>query len=398
MATLVVATAAALVVPQAAVAAEDDRVLIPADQVSLQMFSLIPWVSSDGLVPVLERLSEIGFQNIEPFGGTFTGYTAPQFRDLTDSLGINVPSSHYNVDEATFDTTLAFVDELGQEYVGSGGFASPGIGTYANTLLTAEAMNRLGERSVAAGVGKFFGHNHATEFTTMYEHEGVMMSAWEILVAETNPEWVTFQLDVGWATHAGENVAALIGEYGDRISLLHIKDAVNLGGGGSPTFVNLGEGNVPLQDILAAAQAAGIDYYVMEYDFAADGNSFATEGFEYLTGLPAGPWVEVTPAAVTFSGKKFTVPATEGIEYVKDGAVIAAGTYDGSGTVTVTARAIPGWVIAEGATTEWTHTFPAPALAATGSDTAPGLALGAALILLAGGALVITRRRLAAQG
>jgi LPXTG-motif cell wall-anchored protein len=393
MATLVVATAAALVVPQAAAADPgDDGVHIPVDQVSLQMFSLIPWTSSDGLVPVLERLSEIGFKNIEPFGGTFSGYTAPQFRELTDSLGINVPSSHYNVNEATFDDTLAFVDTLGQEYVGSGGFATPGIGTYANTLLTAEAMNRLGERSVEAGVGKFFGHNHASEFTTMYEHEGVMMSAWEILVAETNPEWVTFQLDVGWATHAGEDAAAIITEYGDRISLLHIKDATNLGGPGSPTFVNLGEGDVPLQAILAAGQAAGIDYYVMEYDFAADGNSFATEGFEYLTGLPAGPWTEVTPAAVTFSGSKFTVPTTEGVEYVKDGAVIAAGTYSGTGTVTVTARAIPGWVIAEGAVTEWTHTFPA-ALAATGSETVPGLAIGGALILLAGAALIMARRR-----
>lgn len=394
MTTLVVAaTAAALVVPQAAAADPgDDGVHIPVDQVSLQMFSLIPWTSSDGLVPVLERLSEIGFKNIEPFGGTFSGYTATQFRELTDSLGINVPSSHYNVNEATFDDTLAFVDTLGQEFVGSGGFAAPGIGTYANTLLTAEAMNRLGERSVEAGVGKFFGHNHATEFTTMYEHEGVMMSAWEILVAETNPEWVTFQLDVGWATHAGEDAAALITEYSDRISLLHVKDAVNLGGGGSPTFVNLGEGDVPLQGILAAGVAAGIDYYVMEYDFAADGESFATEGFEYLTGLPAGPWTPVTPADVTFSATKFTVPTTEGVEYLKDGAVIAAGTYAGSGTVTVTAQAIPGWVIAEGAVTEWTHTFPA-ALAATGSDVAPGLAIGGALILLAGAALIIARRR-----
>lgn len=412
MTTLVVATAAALVVPQAATAApaEDDRVLIPAEQVSLQMFSLIPWVNSDGLVPVLERLSEIGLMNIEPFGGTFTGYTAPEFRALTDSLDINVPSSHYNTNEATFDDTLEFVDTLGQEFVGSGGFASPGIGTYANTLLTAEAMNRLGERSVEAGVGKFFGHNHATEFTTMYEHEGVMMSAWEILVAETNPEWVTFQLDVGWATHAGENVAALIGEYGDRISLLHIKDAVNLGGGGSPTFVNLGEGDVPLQDILAAGQAAGIAYYVMEYDLAADGNSFATEGFEYLTGLPAGPWTEVTPAPVTFDGTTVHVPSTEGVEYVHDGEVLLAGSYTGAGTVTITARAIVGYVIAEGATTEWTFTFPtavtpgtepgvtpAASLAATGSETAPGLALGAALVLLLGGALVVARRRLVAQ-
>ncbi len=67
---------------------------------------------------------------------------------------------------ATFDATLDYVGTLGQEYVGSGGWPAPGIGTYENTLATAEAMNRLGERAVDAGFTKFFGHNHDGEFRT----------------------------------------------------------------------------------------------------------------------------------------------------------------------------------------------------------------------------------------
>ena len=263
----------------------DDPVHIAPSQVSIQMFSLIPWVSDAGLEPVLERLSEMGFENIEPFGGTFSGYSAEEFRELTDGLGISVPSSHYNVDEDDFDETLDFVAEIGQEYVGSGGFAAPGISSYDDTLATAETMNRLGERSVDAGIGKFFGHNHAGEFTTVYEHNGAEMSAWEILVTQTNPEYVTFQLDVGWASHAGEDVPALLQEYGDRIELLHIKDATELGESDGPNFTNLGEGEVELQAILAAAKQAEIQYYVLEYDFAPDGEDFTATGFEYLTGL-----------------------------------------------------------------------------------------------------------------
>ncbi|WP_139315889.1 sugar phosphate isomerase/epimerase [Cellulosimicrobium sp. CUA-896] len=80
----------------------------------------------------------------------------------------------------------------------------------------------------------------------------------------------------------------LIEEYGDRIELLHVKDAVNLNAGGRPTFTNLGEGDVPLQDILAAGQEAGVELYVMEYDRAPDGEDFVTTGFEYLTGQEAG--------------------------------------------------------------------------------------------------------------
>ncbi|MEE6297377.1 TIM barrel protein, partial [Georgenia wangjunii] len=277
-----------------------EPVLVPVEQVSVQMFSLIPWVNADGLPAVLERLASIGFENIEPYGGNFNGYTAQEFRAMTDALGLRIPSSHYDTNEASFDETLAFVEALGQEYVGSGGFASPGIGSYENTLATAETMNRLGERAVEAGFEKFFGHNHAGEFTTTYEHEGEVMSAWEILVAETNPEWVTFELDVAWAAHAGIDVADLIEEHGDRIELLHIKDATNLGGPGNPVFTNLGEGDVDLQGILAAAQDADIAYYVLEYDRAPDGEEFVTSGFEYLTGLPAGePDPEPEPLEVS---------------------------------------------------------------------------------------------------
>src|SRR5690625_1853124 len=46
--------------------------------------------------------------------------------------------------------------------------------------------------------------------------------------------------------------------------------------------------------------------------------------------------------------------------------VVQAGTHPGSGEVTVTARALEGFVIAEGATTEWSHTF------STGGGQVPG--------------------------
>src|SRR5690625_1956828 len=346
---------------------EPEPVLVPVEKVSIGLYSLIPWVNEDGLPSVLARLAEIGLENIEPFGGNLNPYTADQFADMADTIGLQVPSSHYNVGEADFDATLEYVRTLGQEYVGSGGFPAPGIGSYEDTLATAEAMDRLGERSVEAGVGKLFGHNHAGEFTTVYEHEGEQLSAWEILVRETNPEYVTFQVDVAWAAHAGVDVAELLAEYGERIELLHIKDATGLGGN-RPTFTNLGEGDVPLQEILAAAEEhADIAYYVLEYDVAPQGEDFVETGFEYLTGLEAGEQgsrpVEVTPGEVTFADEpgtdsdSYTVPWSVGVEYLVDGEVVDADSYPGSGEVTVTARALDGFVIADGADTEWSHTF-----------------------------------------
>ncbi|MCM3661119.1 DUF1080 domain-containing protein [Georgenia satyanarayanai] len=345
-----------------------EPVLVPVDQVSIGLYSLIPWVNAEGQQTVLARLAEIGLKNIEPYSGNLNPYTAEQVRAMADEIGLRIPSSHHNVGEGNFDETLAYVDALGQEYVGSGGFAAPGIGSYESTLETAATMNRLGKRSVEAGIGKFFGHNHDREFTTVYEHEGEQMSAWEILVRETNPDYVTFQVDVAWATDAGVDVPALLAQWGERIELLHIKDATNLNSPGSPAFTNLGKGDVPLQEILAAAQEhADIAYYVMEYDVTPQGEDFVETGFEYLTGQEAGAEgsrpVEVTPAAVTFTDEDgteadtYTVPWSVGVEYLVDGEVVAAGERAGSGTVTVTVRPLAGFVLAGDATAEWEHTF-----------------------------------------
>ncbi len=69
--------------------------------------------------------------------------------------------------------------------------------------------------------------------------------------------------------------------------------------------------------------------------------------------------VAVTPAPVTFDheGATYTVPSTDGVEYLVDGEVVAAGTYPGSGTVTVTARVLAGVTLSVGATSGWTHRF-----------------------------------------
>ncbi|WP_347108221.1 S8 family serine peptidase [Paenarthrobacter sp. S56] len=71
----------------------------------------------------------------------------------------------------------------------------------------------------------------------------------------------------------------------------------------------------------------------------------------------------VTPAPVVFrdldgtSKDTYQVPAVTGVEYLVGGVVVSAGTYPGSGTVTVTARAAKDYTLATGATTTWTHAF-----------------------------------------
>ncbi|WP_084105381.1 sugar phosphate isomerase/epimerase [Demequina sp. NBRC 110056] len=255
---------------------------VPASKISFQLYSYFGWQREIGIDALLDELQEIGIKNVEPFGASYEGYSHAEFRDVLKEHGMKAPSSHGSTNEASFATTLANAKDLGQKYVGSGGFASPGIGSYENVLATAETMNRLGEQSVKNGTGKLFGHNHASEFTTQYEDPatGEMKSAWQILVENTDPRYVAFQLDVFWAVSGGVDPVQLLNAYGDRIELLHIKDGVAPYGFGDITDV--GEGDIDWAPILDAAQGK-VKLYVLERDGAPATAEFARDSFEFLT-------------------------------------------------------------------------------------------------------------------
>jgi Xylose isomerase-like TIM barrel len=242
---------------------------VPANKISIQLWTFNRYIDAgQGVAPpgetvgatraerleqVLRFLSEVGYRNIEPF--SFHGLTVQQF-DADAKL-------------------------LGQHWTGSGGFASPGTGSYQNTLATAATMNRLGERSVKNGTGRIFGHNHDGEFRTRYvdtQGDGQLKSAWQILVENTDPRYVDFQLDVGWAVIGGEDPVALIEQFGDRIELLHVKDVADIA---SRTQTTVGQGIVDWRAVFAAAQGH-VKQYVIEQDPPVEPFSFAAESFRYV--------------------------------------------------------------------------------------------------------------------
>jgi sugar phosphate isomerase/epimerase len=274
---------------------------VPASKISIQMWTFNRYVNSGDRVAeappgapgpeatpaerlefVLAFLSEVGYRNIEPY--SFHGLSVEEFDALVGEYGLKVPSRHMSTNEANWPANLADAKLLGQHFTGSGGFASPGIGSYENVLATAETLNRLGELSVKNGTGPIFGHNHRAEFTTKYvdaQGDGTLKSAWQLLVENTDPRYVDFQLDVGWATIAGEDAAALIAQYGDRISTLHVKDAIVTVPDQQWEQTTIGQGDVDWEAVFAAAQG-NVRLYTIEQDPPVEPFSFAAESFEYV--------------------------------------------------------------------------------------------------------------------
>jgi sugar phosphate isomerase/epimerase len=276
---------------------------IPASKISIQLWTFNRYINlGEGATPagapgpsatpaqrleyVLAFLADVGYRKIEPY--SFHTLTAEQFDALAEKYGLKVPSRHMSTNEAQWPANLAEAKLLGQRWTGSGGFASPGTMTYEDTLATAATMNRLGRLSKQNGTGKIFGHNHDGEFLRKFvdaQGDGTLKSAWQILVENTDPRWVTFQLDVGWATIAGEDAVAIVEQWGKRIRLLHVKDVADIA---ARRQTIVGQGVVDWPALFDAAQGR-VKLYVIEQDpppaperLTWSPFTFAAESFRYV--------------------------------------------------------------------------------------------------------------------
>ncbi|MHC4400635.1 MAG: sugar phosphate isomerase/epimerase family protein, partial [Planctomycetota bacterium] len=113
---------------------------------------------------------------------------------------------------------------------------------------------------------KLYYHNHGYEF---YPHgQGTLF---DLLMAETDPRYVYFQMDVLWTVFPGQDPARLLEKYPNRWLLLHLKDLKK----GVPTGslaghteltndVALGTGQVDWPALFRASQAVGVKYYFIE--------------------------------------------------------------------------------------------------------------------------------------
>src|SRR3954465_15463712 len=184
----------------------------------------VPTMPADNVTARMERLFAFlqgqGIKNVELYGypgNPFPSSSSPQgnpqglldLRALGDKYGLRFPARHGSLSESTWDGEIAAAKILGQEMVGEGGAGGGGgLGSYAQTLQTALQLNKLGKRSVEAGVAPAYLPNHNSEFSTRFTDNGVLKSAWEIVMERTDPRYVVGQIDIAWAVwgrpgHAG---------------------------------------------------------------------------------------------------------------------------------------------------------------------------------------------------
>jgi sugar phosphate isomerase/epimerase len=265
---------------------------VPVSKISIQLWTFADYIGF-GTDPatiarteeVFRRLSEMGYRNVEPF--TLSGLSAEEYRALLDRYGLKASARHVDVgtpqNPTDFDQILADNKTLGIKYFGSGStpIFPPIYTTEAEWIAYAEYLNQLGARARKAGQ-KLMVHNHDIEFETVFGDQTVF----DILMANTDPKNVVFQMDIYWATNGGglDNPVNVLKRYGKRIQLFHVKD---MAAGPFPGPIEIvGEGIIDFPGIFAASKGP-VRYYVVEHDPRFGDPSFdpfqaARKGFHYL--------------------------------------------------------------------------------------------------------------------
>ncbi|WP_104802726.1 sugar phosphate isomerase/epimerase family protein [Blautia marasmi] len=126
-------------------------------------------------------------------------------------------------------------------------------------------LNRSGKVLKDSGIQLLY-HNHNCEFRKVEPGK----TAYDMIIEETDPEYVNFELDSYWPTEAGVSAITLMKKLGERMKLYHINDRGTKVSGPSMTPIlksdsmELGYGNMNLEELVKQALDVDVDAIILE--------------------------------------------------------------------------------------------------------------------------------------
>jgi len=237
-------------------------------RVGLELYSMRKELDRD--VPgALSLVRRMGFTEVEI--AMLHGLSANEFAAALKAAGLKATSmaAGYEDLQAKLDLVKERAEEFLAKWVVLAWIPHSGDFTVEIAKRVARKMNEWGE-SLEKNGRRLAYHPHGYEFGP--EPNG---SPFDVLLEETNPKAVFFEVDTFWAEMAGQNCTQLITRLGSRVRLLHLKDlrrgvqTVFTGAAADEDSVALGDGVIDWRGVLAAAQRAGVERYFIEDDSPA---------------------------------------------------------------------------------------------------------------------------------
>jgi sugar phosphate isomerase/epimerase len=248
------------------------------DHLGLQLWSLRD-TTKESTTKALDQAAGFGFTEVET-AGTGSLSVADFARELQQRK-LTVVAAHLGYEGMQKDAAkvLGEAKALGAKYAIIPSLPRPKTGfTVEDAHRVAQEFNTWARAAKAAGM-QFGYHTHGFEFVATADGT----TPFDILVRETDPELVVFEMDVFWVVHAGQDPVKLLNKYPNRWRLMHVKDmrkgaVTGLSTGGAPPTdkVAVGDGQIDWHAVLGTAEKLGVKYYFIE-----------DEGVQPLKDIPA---------------------------------------------------------------------------------------------------------------
>ncbi|MEB2786483.1 sugar phosphate isomerase/epimerase family protein [Algoriphagus persicinus] len=225
----------------------------------IQLYSVKEEMAKDA-AGTMRKLAGFGYKQLEGFDGgkgILWGMNPSECKMLLSDIGVDFISSHANVFK-DLDAQAEQAAEVGMKYL-----ICPYIGAQKSVdewKKVADKFNAAGETLRSHGL-KFAYHNHDYTFKML---EGQLPQ--DILMENTDPDLVDFELDMYWAFVAGYDPLEYIAKFPERFKLCHVKDAEAAGGNAHDRGVLLGSGEMPYADLIKKSKKYGMKYFIVEQE------------------------------------------------------------------------------------------------------------------------------------
>lgn len=245
----------------------------------------------------LQALAQIGYRELEILRGQVS-FLAPLLKQVNlkpVSLHFETPLltgnwaawKHADMPpiepSVTFEDCISLARDHGFEYVVLN-YLSPeerlGLDFYRSL---ADKLNAAAQKCAGAGL-RFCYHNHDFEFQPTPGGRPI-----DVLLAHLDRKLVGLEVDTFWVSMAGVSAAAFLRQHADRIQLVHLKDRAP----GTPvhydiatvpndTYRELGNGDLPLMEILEAVSQTEARHIFVEQDFSREPIGSLRQSYAFL--------------------------------------------------------------------------------------------------------------------
>ncbi len=226
----------------------------------------------------LRKLKAYGYQYLE---GGYKGPSAKAYKRITDKLDLQCIAGGGSMSDLqkNLDDYLKTAEILEYEFIVCyyPWLTSNDEIDIPASYQAAENLNQVGKTISNSGF-KFAWHHHNWEFIP--RENGTR--AFDIIMQNTDPEFVSLEMDLYWVFKGGANPIEEMKRYPGRTKIFHVKDMSN---SRDDDIVCVGDGKLNFKPILDYALAHDIAYWLVENERPSSSIECAKNAIDHINRL-----------------------------------------------------------------------------------------------------------------